>query len=98
DSLCFAPRVLEFGSVAVWGSAYRSFIITSLGGSDISGAVSTTAPFSVAFGNMFFLGPGGSETIVVGFSPTAAGGYAALINFTWSGGSTGPLVLGTGTA
>src|SRR6266513_2688230 len=88
-TLSFTPASQDFGSVAVGGSAYRSFMVTNLGGSAVSGAVSTTAPFSVAFGNLFVLGPGGSQMIVVGFSPTAARGYAALIDFTWNTGSSG---------
>ena len=81
-SVSFTPATQDFGSVAVGQSASRSFMVTNLGGSTIAGAASTTAPFSVAFGNLFILGPGMSQTIVVGFSPTAAGGYAAIVSFT----------------
>ncbi|TMI79287.1 MAG: hypothetical protein E6H03_10565, partial [Bacillati bacterium ANGP1] len=45
-TLSFTPASQDFGSVAVGGSAYRSFMVTNLGGSAVSGAVSTTAPFS----------------------------------------------------
>ena len=97
-TLSFTPPTQDFGSVTVGGSASRSFMVTNPGGNTISGGASTTAPFSVVFGNLFVLGPGGSQMIVVGFSPTAAGGYAAIVSFTWSGSSSGAVVLGTGTA
>src|SRR5437588_11795509 len=43
-TLSFTPPVQDFGSVAVGGSAYRSFIIHNLGGGDIRGGRATTAP------------------------------------------------------
>ena len=97
-ALSITPQTADFGSAVVGGSADRSFTVINSGGSTASGTASTVAPFLVISGSAFVLGPGGSQTVVVRFSPTTAGAFGTNISFTWNGGSTSAVVTGTATS
>ena len=89
---------VDFGAVAVGGSADRSFTVTNTGGGTLTGTASSVVPFSVVSGSAFNLGAGTSQTVVARFSPTAAGTFANTATFSSNASTASPSVTGTGTA
>lgn len=78
-SLCrVLPTALDFGTVFIGQSADRSFTLTNLGGTTISGNLVEACPeFNiVSGGGPFSLTQGQSVTVNVRFTPTAAGSRA----------------------
>src|SRR5207302_1280666 len=76
------PSTQDFGSVAVGGSADRSFTVRNSGGSSVSGTAAGSGPFNVLSGSPFVLGPGGSQTVVAQLKPTTTGAYVTNVSFT----------------
>ena len=64
----------------------------------MTGAASTSAPFSIVAGGSFSLGAGASQVVVVRFTPTTVGVFSANVSFTSNGGDSSRLVTGTGTS
>jgi len=89
---------VDFGSVVVGQSADRSFTVTNTGEGTLTGAASTSAPFSIVAGGSFSLGAGASQVVVVRFTPTTVGVFSANVSFTSNGGDSSRLVTGTGTS
>src|SRR5207245_868717 len=86
------PTTVDFGSVVVGQSADRSFTVTNTGGGTLTGAASTSAPFSIVAGGSFSLGAGASQVVVVRFTPTTVGVFSANVSFTSNGGDSSRLV------
>src|SRR2546426_751401 len=60
-TLSVTPQTaVDFGAVAVGGSADRSFTVTNTGSGSLTGTASGAAPFSVISGGSFSLGAGAS--------------------------------------
>src|SRR5438309_1801545 len=95
-ALSVTPRSIDFGTVVNGTSADQSFTIMNPGESTLSGTVTTSPPFSVVSGGSFTLAAGGTQSIVVRFSPNAVGSFGATVNFAWSGGAAGRAVTATG--
>jgi hypothetical protein len=92
------PSSLSFGTVPVGSSKDLSFTVQNTGGSTLTGSASTSAPYSIASGGSFSLGPGASQLVVVRFSPTATGSLTGTVTFTSNGGNVSRPVTGTGGA
>jgi beta-lactamase superfamily II metal-dependent hydrolase len=102
-ALAASPTALDFGSVAVAGSAIRSVTITNVGLSTItlnppfaingtgSSQYSATAPAVTT------LAPGAATTVAVTFAPTTSGTKSASLNITSSGADSAVVGL-TGLA
>jgi len=75
------PTSLDFGSLAVWESADRSFTITNSGTSALSGTVSESCPeYEIVAGlGSYTLAPGGSRQVTVRFTPVDCGTETCLI-------------------
>src|SRR5207245_28936 len=83
------------------GAASRGglrFTVQNTGGSTLTGSASTSAPYSIASGASFNLGPGASQLVVVRFSPTVTGSVTGTVAFTSNGGNVSRPVTGTGGA
>jgi List-Bact-rpt repeat protein/HYDIN/CFA65/VesB family protein len=88
---------VDFGNVNVGSFADRTFTVKNSGeGGPLTGAASTSAPFSVGSGGTFGLGVGESQPVVVRFSPTALGPFTGNVSFTSNGGNVSRAVTGTG--
>jgi Divergent InlB B-repeat domain/Abnormal spindle-like microcephaly-assoc'd, ASPM-SPD-2-Hydin len=87
----------SFGGIAVNATAERTFTVQNARDVSISGAVSTSAPFSVVSGASFTLAPGASRTVTVRFRPTAVGNFAGNVNFTAGGDTVSRGVSGSTT-
>ena len=92
------PSSLSFGTVTVGTSKDLSFTVQNTGGSTLTGSASTSAPYSIASGASFNLGPGASQLVMVRFSPTVTGSVTRTVAFTSNGGNVSPPVTGTGGA
>ncbi|MBI4609584.1 MAG: choice-of-anchor D domain-containing protein, partial [Candidatus Rokubacteria bacterium] len=92
--LSVTPSSQDFGSVALGGSADRTFTVRNTGGGTLSGSASTSAPFSIVSGGSFSLGAGQSHAVVVRFSPPAEGPFDGSVTFTSNGGTVSPVVTG----
>jgi len=98
-TLSVTPQTaVDFGAVAVGGSADRSFTVTNTGSGSLTGTASGAAPFSVISGGSFSLGAGASQTVVARFSPIAAGSFANTASFSSNAGTASRSVTGTATA
>jgi len=86
---------LDFGSVAVGSSTNQTFTVTNAGGGTLTGAASTSTPYSIVSGGSYSLTGGQNQTVTVGFSPTSAGAFSGTVNFTGGGGAA-RAVTGTG--
>jgi len=66
------------------------------GNGTLSGMASVGAPFSILSGGSYSLSANGSQTVMVAFSPSAAGSYNQSVTFT-GGGGTNTSVSGSAT-
>jgi hypothetical protein len=92
--------MVDFGSVAVGGSADRTFTLQSTGAETVSGSASIpSGPFTVVSGSPFTLSAGATQTMTVRFAPTVAATATSNVTFaTTSAGTLSGTVTGTGTA
>jgi len=90
---------VNFGSVNVGSFADQVFTVSNTGGGTVSGAASTSAPFSIMSGSPFTLGGvGANQTVTVRFTPTTTATASATVSFTANGGSSSAIATGSGTA
>ena len=87
----------SFGSVAVGGTADRTFTVQNTSTASLSGTASIGAPYSIVSGGSFSLGAGASQTVTVRFRPTSSGTFASNVNFAAGGDTTSRSVTGSGT-
>lgn len=87
-----------FGSVAINGTADRTFTVQNTGKASISVAASAGAPFSIASTASFSLAAGASRTVTVRFRPTSAGAFAGNVTFTGGGDTVSRGVSGSAAA
>src|SRR5436190_9831194 len=76
------PSRIDFGSTSVGTAVDRVFTVTNVGNRDLSVTVAGSAPFTIVSGPSFTVAPGAARDVTVRFSPTAAAGFTANINFT----------------
>ena len=90
---------VNFGSVNVGSFADQVFTVSNTGGGTVSGAASTSAPFSIMSGSPFTLGGvGANQTVTVRFTPMTTATASATVSFTANGGSSSAIATGSGTA
>jgi hypothetical protein len=89
------PNSVDFGGVAVGSSVDKNITVKNTGGGILSGTASTNPPYSIVSGGSYELSGGQSQTVVVRFSPTAAGSFNGNVNFSGANG-TSANVSGTG--
>jgi hypothetical protein len=90
---------VNFGSVTIGSFADQVFTVSNTGGGTVSGAASTSPPFSVASGSPFTLGGvGATQTVTVRFTPTTTATASATVSFTANGGSSSAIATGSGAA
>jgi len=90
---------VNFGSVPIGSFADQVFTVSNTGGGTVSGAASTSAPFSIMSGSPFTLGGvGANQTVTVRFTPTTTATASATVSFTANGGSSSAIATGSGTA
>ena len=88
---------VNFGSVNVGSFADQVFTVSNTGGGTASGAVSTSAPFSIVSGSSFKLvGLGASQVVRVRFAPTTPALAMTNIAFATDGDTISRTVSGTG--
>ncbi len=92
------PTSRDFGVVAVGASADLTFTVQNTGTATLTGSAAGPAPFSVATGGAFSLGPGQSQDVTIRFSPTVDGDVTASVTFASNAGSFQRAVTGTGLA
>ena len=90
---------VNFGSVNVGSFADQVFTVSNTGGGTVSGAASTSAPFSIVSGSPFTLGGvGATQTVRVRFTPTTTATASATVSFTANGSSNSAIATGSGAA
>ena len=90
---------VNFGSVPIGSFADQVFTVSNTGGGTVSGAASTSAPFSIVSGSPFALGGvGATQTVRVRFTPTTTTTASATVSFTANGGSNSAIATGSGAA
>jgi hypothetical protein len=90
---------VNFGSVNIGSFADQVFTVSNMGGGTVSGAASTSAPFSVVSGSPFTLGGvGATQKVTVRFTPTTTATASATVSFTANGGSNSAIAMGSGAA
>ena len=83
------PSSSSFGTVAVGSSSNRTFTVQNVGGGTLAGTASgLSAPFSIVSNSSYSIGSFSSTSIVVQFSPGAAGSYTQTVAFTGGAGTT----------
>ena len=92
-----STAALDFGTVLIGQSAQRTFKITNVGGSTLSGTVSESCDdYSVVGVNTFNLGAGLGQTFTLRFTPGSEGPATCAVNL---GTGCGPIPMtGTGQA
>ncbi|MDD5198849.1 MAG: choice-of-anchor D domain-containing protein [Terrimicrobiaceae bacterium] len=82
-----APARLEFPDVPVGESERKTFEIRNDGGSRLEGRLTVPAPWKIAAGDGgYSLGPGGSATLAVTFTPTDSRQFAGTGEFSHAPG------------
>ncbi len=76
------PGALDFGTVPLGNNADRTFSITNVGGSVLTGTVGSPCPeFHVlAGGGAYSLAPGRSHTVSVRFTPSRSGSHGCQLD------------------
>ena len=92
------PSALSFGSVTIGTASTLDFTVQNLGATNLTGTVTTAAPFSVAAGGVLDLAPGAAQLVRVRFTPTAEQVFGGSVTFTTSGDTLTRSVSGTGIA
>jgi hypothetical protein len=88
---------LAFGALSLGSIRELSLTIKNAGGGTLTGAASTTSPYTVVSGAAYSLAANQTQVVTVRFSPVALG--VAIRTLTLTGGQGGRLSLsGTGTA
>ena len=88
---------VNFGSVNIGSFADQVFTVSNTGGGTVSGAASTSAPFSIVSGSPFTLGGvGATQTVTVRFTPTTTATASATVSFTANGSSNSAIAMGSG--
>lgn len=85
-----SPASLDFGSIAVGSSAFRSFTVSNTGPSTLTGSVSVSAPYSCVSGCTYSI-TSLPITTTLRFDPSSAGSFARTAVFTGGGGATRPV-------
>ncbi len=97
-TLSVTPSSLDFGAILTRSSKEQNITVKNTGTGTLTGAVSTSNPFSVVSGSSFSLAPGASQLITVRFSPTIASSFTGNVNFTSNGGGVSMILSGIGQA
>jgi len=85
------PTNADYGAVGVGSSATQSFTLTNPGSETLYGnAVVSDGPFEIIQGATFALARGESQTLLVNFTPNAAGQVSGAITLTGSGVAPAP--------
>ena len=64
---------LDFGVVQVGELKLMTITVSNIGGSQLTGTISSTSPFTVSSSPQLNVAPGGNQIIAVSFSPSVAG-------------------------
>lgn len=81
------PASLDFGSIPVGSSAFRSFTVSNTGPSTLTGTVSVSAPYSCVSGCSYSI-TSLPITTTLRFDPSSAGSFNRTATFTGGGGAT----------
>jgi hypothetical protein len=97
DFIVTPSATTSFGTVAINSLTDRTFTVQNTSSTDIAGAVSVGAPFSIVSGGSFSLAPGDSQTVTVRFQPTVAGSFTGNVTFDTGDDSVSRVVSGSTT-
>jgi hypothetical protein len=75
-ALQVAPATLGFGDVFVGRTSTNSFQVVNRAGTNVSGIIGITPPFSIVGGSIFSLNAGATGTVTIVFSPMQFGSFA----------------------
>lgn len=96
QALVVAPDAATvFASVQVGGRTEQPFTVSNPGGRRLLGAASVGQPFTVVAGGSYNLAPGQSQTVTVGYSPTAPGSDSSYVTFTGGASAVTRQVIGS---
>lgn len=87
-AITVTPATRSFGTIPVGSVLDLSFTVQNSGGGTLVGAASVATPFSILSGASYSLTAGQTQTVVVRYSPTAAGNHSGNVTFTGATGAT----------
>jgi hypothetical protein len=87
-ALAVTPASLSFGPVSVGSTDDLTVTVRNAGGGTLTGAASTSAPFSVVGNASYSLAANETATITVRFSPTTSGATSRSLTLTGGGGAS----------
>lgn len=82
---------LDFGTVLTNTGTNLTLTVQNTGGGTMTGSASVLAPFQIISGANYSLGSNQTQTVTVGFNPTAAGTFSQPISFTGASGASATL-------
>ena len=87
------PLGLDYGTIPVRTSSNLAFVVQNVGGGILSGSGSVGGvPFAVVAGSPYSLAAGQGTSVVVRYSPVAAGTNTDNMTFTGGGGTVRPVI------
>ena len=89
------PDSLDFGIIEVGASAELTFTVSNAGEALLFGGASASPPFFIVSGSSYSLGAGGSQSVVVRYSPQTAEPHQGGVTFA-GGNATIKMVTGRG--
>ncbi|MFO7534750.1 MAG: choice-of-anchor D domain-containing protein [Kiritimatiellia bacterium] len=87
---------LNFGGVGTGTTAQANVVVINRGGSNLTGTVVASAPFSVVEGDSYDVAAGETAVVKVAFSPLAETDYSNDVVFAGNGGTVSLPVTGRG--
>ena len=83
-----SPSSLDFGTVLANTSTNLTLTVQNTGGGTLTGSASMPAPFQIISGGSYSLGSNQTQTVTIGFNPTAAGTFNQTATFTGGNGAS----------
>ncbi len=87
-AIAIAPRILDFGAIAIGNSKRLSFSVQNAGVGILSGAANVSAPFNIVGGSPYQVSNSQTQTITVQYAPKSMGIYIAVVHLTGGGGAS----------
>jgi PKD repeat protein len=95
--LVVSPASQNFGTVVVAQTSNRFFSVINTGGLVLTGSATVAvSPYSITAGTPFMVAPGQTQSVIVAFSPIAAGTFSNDLIVASNGGASTNALTGVG--
>ena len=95
--MAVTPASVNFGAVVTNTVSSFSLTVQNVGAGTLAGTASVPSPFGILSGGTYSLNATQSQTVTIGYNPTAVGANTQSVTFSGGAGAT-VIVTGTGVS